>query len=72
MLVDGEFVDTVTGIPDPPTEIVGLHAPGWRARSRSLRGGYGVVGGVGQYENVSDGLRPGPEGITLSLAERIG
>ena len=28
MFVEGEFVDTVTGIPDSRTEIVGLRAPG--------------------------------------------
>jgi len=28
MFVDGEFVDTVTGIPDSRSEIVGLRAPG--------------------------------------------
>jgi catechol 2,3-dioxygenase-like lactoylglutathione lyase family enzyme len=39
--VEGEFLDTVCGIPD-------------------VRG------------RLADGLRPGPEGIIVSLAERIG
>jgi hypothetical protein len=39
--------------------------------------GYGLVGGIGEYQRawrmayVADGLRPGPEGIIVSLAERI-
>lgn len=40
MLVEGEFVDTVTGIPGTRTEIVGLRAPGgqtWVELSRFIR-----------------------------------
>jgi hypothetical protein len=36
-------------------------------------GGYGLVGGIGQYENVwRMAYVRGPEGIIVSLAERIG
>ncbi len=112
MFVEGEFVDTVTGIPNSRTEIVGLRAPGggtWielstflrpdhepgsptampnelglrnisfevddlRATVDELAGrGYGLVGGIGQYENVwLMAYVRGPEGIIVSLAERIG
>lgn len=112
MFVDGEFVDTVTGIPDPRTEIVGLRAPGGGTRIElssfvrpahqrgsptatanelglrntsfevdDLRAtidqlaadGYGLVGGIGQYANVwRIAYVRGPEGIIVSLAERIG
>jgi catechol 2,3-dioxygenase-like lactoylglutathione lyase family enzyme len=35
--------------------------------------GYGVVGGIGQYENIwRMAYVRGPEGIIVSLAERIG
>lgn len=110
--VEGEFVDTVIGIPDSRTEIVMLRAPGGGARVelatfirpahtpgspnamatelglRSIcfevdglqamvdglaANGYGLVGGVGQYENtwLMAHVR-GPEGIVVSLTERIG
>jgi catechol 2,3-dioxygenase-like lactoylglutathione lyase family enzyme len=111
MFVEGEFVDTVTGIPGSRTEIVGLRAPGggtWIELSRfvtpphqpgsptamanelGLRSisfevddvratvyqlaadGYGLVGGIGQYENAwLMAYVRGPEGIIVSLAERI-
>jgi catechol 2,3-dioxygenase-like lactoylglutathione lyase family enzyme len=49
--VEGEFIDTVIGIPE----------------------GYGLVGGVGEYENVWRMAHVrGPEGIIVSLSERIG
>jgi len=110
--VEGEFLDTVVGIPDSRTEIVMLrppdggtwlelssfvradHEPGSRAAMANELGlrnvafevddlqaaadrlagdGYGLVGGIGQYE---DSWRMayvrGPEGIIVSLAERIG
>jgi len=110
--VEGEFVDTVTGIPDTRTEIVMLKAPGGGAglelsgfvrpdvvpgsadamanelglRSvafevEDLQGavdwaaaqGYGLVGGVGEYEGVwRMAYVRGPEGIIVALAERIG
>ena len=112
MFVEGEFLDTVIGIPDSRTEIVMLrppdggtllelssfvrpdHEPGSptaMANELGLRNvafevddlqgmverlaadGYGLVGGVGQYENVwRMAYVRGPEGIIVSLAERIG
>ncbi len=49
--VEGEFIDTVIGIPE----------------------GYGLVGGVREYENAWRMAHVrGPEGIIVSLSERIG
>ena len=110
--VEGDFIDTVTGIPDSRTEIVGLRAPGgdtWielssftrpdhlpgspaaMANELGLRNvafevddlqaavdwaaaeGYGLVGGIGEYEGAwRMAYVRGPEGIIVSLAERIG
>jgi catechol 2,3-dioxygenase-like lactoylglutathione lyase family enzyme len=116
--VEGEFVDTVCGIPDSRTEIVMLkpddgtrlelssfvrpdHEPGSpavMANELGLRNvafevddlqaavdglaadgyglaadGYGLVGGIGQYEHIwRMAYVRGPEGIIVSLAERIG
>ena len=110
--VEGDFIDTVTGIPDSRTEIVVLRAPGGdtmvelssfvrpahepgspaaMANELGLRSvafevedlrdlvddlaaqGYGLVGGVGEYEDVwRMAYVRGPEGITVALAERIG
>lgn len=112
MFIEGDFLDTVIGIPGSRTEIVMLrppdggtglelssfvrpdHLPGspsapanelglrnvafevndltaavdWAATS-----GYGLVGGIGQYEDVwRMAYVRGPEGIIVSLAERIG
>jgi len=112
MFVEGEFLDTVIGIPDSRTEIVMLQPPdgGTRlelssfvrpepepgsphamANELGLRNvafevddlkatldglaadGYGLVGGVGEYENVwRMAYVRGPEGIIVSLSERIG
>jgi catechol 2,3-dioxygenase-like lactoylglutathione lyase family enzyme len=112
MFVEGEFVDTVCGIPDSKTEIVMLkppddgcrlelarfvrpdHEPGSptaMANELGLRNvsfevddieaavdqvaadGYGLVGGIGEYEGVwKMAYVRGPEGIIVSLAERIG
>ena len=110
--LEGEFVDTVIGIPDARTEIVVLRPPAGGAgvelatfvrpdhepgspsamatelglRSicfvvEDLQGavdglaasGYGLVGGIGQHENtwLMAQVR-GPEGIVVSLTERIG
>jgi catechol 2,3-dioxygenase-like lactoylglutathione lyase family enzyme len=109
--VEGEFIDTVTGIPDARTEIVMLrppgggtalelssfarpdHAPGSpdaMANELGLRSiafevddlqavidklaaeGYGLVGGVGQYEHIwRMAYVRGPEGIIVALAQRI-
>lgn len=110
--VEGEFLDTVIGIPDSRTEIVMLRPPGGgtaielssfvrpdpepgsaaaMATELGLRNvcfeivdlqatvdrlaaeGYRLVGGIGRHE---DSWRMayvrGPEGIVVSLAERIG
>jgi catechol 2,3-dioxygenase-like lactoylglutathione lyase family enzyme len=112
MFVEGEFLDTVIGIPDSRTEIVMLrspdggtmlelstfvrpdHQPGLptaMANELGLRNvafevddlqdavdglaadGYGLVGDIGQYENTwRMAYVRGPEGIIVSLAERIG
>ena len=112
MFVEGEFLDTVIGIPDSRTEIVMLKPPdgGTRlelstflrpdsvpgspaamANELGLRNvsfevddlqaavdwaateGYGLVGGIGEYEGVwRMAYIRGPEGIIVSLAERIG
>lgn len=110
--MEGEFVDTVIGIPGSRSQIVMLrppdggtgielssfsqpeHRPGSptaMANELGLRNvcfevddlpaivdrlaadGYGLVGGIGQYENVwrMTYVR-GPDGIIVSLAERIG
>ncbi len=112
MFVEGEFLDTVIGIPGARTEIVMLRPPGGGtllelssfvrpdhlpgspsapANELGLRNvafevrnldaavewaatnGYGLVGGIGQYEDVwRMAYVRGPEGIIVSLAERIG
>jgi catechol 2,3-dioxygenase-like lactoylglutathione lyase family enzyme len=112
MPVEGEFLDTVIGIPDSRTEIVMLrppdggtrlelssfvrpdHEPGSPAAMANELGlrnvafevgdlqaavdrlaadGYGLVGGIGQYEHAwRMAYVRGPEGIIVSLAERIG
>jgi len=109
--VEGEFLDTVCGIPDSRTEIVMLRppdngtrlelsrfmrpnhepgSPGAMANELGLRNvafevdnlqavvdrlaadGYGLVGGIGQYEHSwRMAYVRGPEGIIVSLAERI-
>jgi hypothetical protein len=109
--VEGEFIDTVIGIPDSRTEIVMLrppnggigvelasfvrpdHEPGSptaMANELGLRSvcfgvddlqaavdglaanGYGPVGGIGQHENAWRMAHVrGPEGIVVSLTERI-
>jgi catechol 2,3-dioxygenase-like lactoylglutathione lyase family enzyme len=111
MFIEGEFLDTVIGIPDSRTEIVMLRAPddGTRlelssfvrpdhatgspnamANELGLRNvafevgdlqaavdlvaadGYGLVGSIGQYEDIwRMAYVRGPEGIIVSLAERI-
>jgi catechol 2,3-dioxygenase-like lactoylglutathione lyase family enzyme len=110
--VEGDFIDTVTAIPDSRTEIVMLRTPGGgtavelssfvrpdsvpgspaaMANERGLRSlafevddlqahvdrlaaqGYGLVGGIGRYEDVwRMAYVRGPEGIIVALAERIG
>ena len=112
MPMEGEFVDTVIGIPGSRSEIVMLRPPGGGAGlelssfirpghepgspaamstelglrnvafevddlqaavDRLAADGYGLVGGVGQYEHLwRMAYVRGPEGIIVSLAERIG
>jgi catechol 2,3-dioxygenase-like lactoylglutathione lyase family enzyme len=112
MFVEGEFLDTVCGIPESRTEIVGLQPPGggtWlelasfvrpghdpgspdaMANELGLRNvcfevddlratldelaadGYGLVGGIGEHEGAwLMAYVRGPEGIVVSLSERIG
>ena len=112
MFMEGEFVDTVIGIPDSRSQIVMLrppdggtglelssfvrpeHQPGSPAAMSTELGlrnvsfevddlqavvdrlaadGYRLVGGIGQYEHLwRMAYVRGPEGIIVSLAERIG
>jgi catechol 2,3-dioxygenase-like lactoylglutathione lyase family enzyme len=109
--VEGEFIDTVCGIPNSRTEVVMLRAPGGGgfielARfvrpdhtpgspdamatelglrnvcfevddvhaevERLAKDGYGLVGGIGEYENTwRMAYVRGPEGIVVSLTERV-
>jgi catechol 2,3-dioxygenase-like lactoylglutathione lyase family enzyme len=109
--LEGEFLDTVCGIPDARTEILMLRPPDGGVRlelssfirpehqpgspmamanelglrslafevddllaivDRLAKDGYGVVGGVGEYENVwRMAYLRGPEGIIVALAQRI-
>ena len=112
MVVEGEFLDTVCGIPDSKTEIVMLRPPGGgtglelaafvrpdhtagspeaMANELGIRNvcleitdlratvdrlaaeGFPLVGGIGQHEDVwLMAYVRGPDGIVVSLAERIG
>jgi catechol 2,3-dioxygenase-like lactoylglutathione lyase family enzyme len=112
MSVEGEFIDTVCGIPGSRTEIVALNFPGggtWlelakfihpdhtpgspeaMANELGLRNvglevddieaavataaaaGYGLVGGIGEYEGTwKQAYIRGPEGLVVSVAQRIG
>ena len=112
MVLEGDFLDTVIGIPDSRTEILMLRAPGGgttlelssfvrpdhvsgsraaMANELGLRNvcfevedlqaavdavtadGYALVGGIGEHENTwRMAYVRGPEGILVSLAERIG
>ena len=109
--VEGEFIDTVIGIPDSRSEIVMLRPPGGGAGVELARfvrpdhepgsptamanelglrsicfevddlqvavdglavNGYGLLGGIGQYENTWRMAHVrGPEGIVVALTERI-
>lgn len=109
--LEGEFVDTVIGIPNSRSEVTTLvpphggtklelsrfvrpdHEPGSpRAMSTELGlrnicfvvddlqaevdrlavGGYGLVGGIGQYEEIwRMAYVRGPEGIIVALAQRL-
>jgi catechol 2,3-dioxygenase-like lactoylglutathione lyase family enzyme len=110
--VEGEFIDTVCGLPNSRCEIVMLRAPGAGGRLELARfvrpdpvpgspdamanevglrnvsfevndlraavdwaagQGYGLVGGIGEYENTwRMAYVRGPEGIVVSLAEHLG
>lgn len=110
-IVEGEFLDTVIGIPDARTEIVMLRVPDGGTRlelstfhrpvvergpqpapatqlglrnvcfevddlhatvDRLSADGFGLVGGIGEYEGIWRMCYVrGPEGIIVSLAERI-
>jgi catechol 2,3-dioxygenase-like lactoylglutathione lyase family enzyme len=110
--VEGDFIDTVIGIPGSRTEIVMLRSPAGgtglelssfvrpdprpgspsaAANELGLRSlafvvndlraavdgvaasGYGLVGGIGNYEDIwLMAYVRGPEGILVALAERIG
>jgi len=110
-IVDGDFIDTLCGIPGCRSEIAMLHAPDGGAGvelssfarpdplpgspaapvhelglrivafevddvratvDRVAQDGYGLVGGIGEYEGVwrMTYVR-GPEGIIVALAERL-
>jgi catechol 2,3-dioxygenase-like lactoylglutathione lyase family enzyme len=111
MFMEGEFVDTVIGIPNSRSEIVMLRPPGGgtglelstfirpnhepgspdaMSNELGLRNvmfevddlqaivdrlaadGYGLVGGIGQYEDIwRMAYVRGPEGIIVALAQRI-
>jgi catechol 2,3-dioxygenase-like lactoylglutathione lyase family enzyme len=111
MVMEGEFVDTVIGIPNSRSEVVMLrppdggtglelssfiqpnHEPGSPAAmstelglrnvmfevedleailDRLAANGYGLVGGIGQYEDIwRMAYVRGPEGIIVALAQRI-
>src|SRR3954452_22098594 len=110
--VEGEFIDTVLGMPNAKTEIVMVRPPdggtalelatfigpgvepgspdapenaigmrnlGYEVDDllpiidRLAAGGYGLVGDVGEYEGIWRMAHVrGPEGIIVSLSERIG
>jgi catechol 2,3-dioxygenase-like lactoylglutathione lyase family enzyme len=112
MAMEGEFVDTVIGIPGSRSEIVTLRPPDDGTRlelssftrpehepgspnamsnevglrniafevdeidaivDRLAADGYGLVGGIGQYEDIwRMAYVRGPDGIIVALAERIG
>jgi catechol 2,3-dioxygenase-like lactoylglutathione lyase family enzyme len=111
MFMEGEFVDTVIGIPNSRSEVVMLrppdggtglelssfirpnHEPGspdamstelglrtvmfevddlQAVVDRLATDGYGLVGGIGQYEDIwRMAYVRGPEGIIVALAQRI-
>ena len=111
MFMEGEFVDTVIGIPNSRSEIITLSLPGGETKlelssfthpdhqpgspnamsnelglrnlsfevddlqaevERLAADGYGLVGGIGQYEHMwRMAYVRGPDGIIVALAQRI-
>ena len=111
MVMEGEFVDTVIGIPSSRSEIVMLFLPDGGTKlelssfirpdpvpgspdamstelglrnicfevddlqvivDRLAADGYGLVGGIGQYEDMwRQAYVRGPDGIIVALAQRI-
>jgi len=111
MFVEGEFLDTVCGIPSSRTEILMMQTPGGGTKLELARfvrpdhepgsptamstelglrnvcfevddlsgildrladEGYGLVGGIGEYENVwRMAYVRGPEGLIVSLTEQV-
>jgi catechol 2,3-dioxygenase-like lactoylglutathione lyase family enzyme len=71
--------DPVSGSPDPMANELGLRSLSFEVDDlqamvdRLAADGYGLVGGIGQYEGVwKMAYVRGPEGIIVALAERIG
>jgi predicted enzyme related to lactoylglutathione lyase len=62
-------MSTELGLRNVAFEVDDLQA----AADRVAADGYGLVGGIGQYEDIwRMAYVRGPEGIIVSLAERIG
>jgi len=71
--------DPVPGSSDAMANELGLRSLAFQVDDlqhqvdRLAASGYGLVGGVGQYENIwKMAYVRGPEGLTVALAERIG
>ena len=111
-VVEGEFLDTVCGIPDSKTEVAMMRPPGGGTRLElatflrpdhtpgspnamanevgirnvafevedieavvglAAEHGYGLVGGIGEYEGTwKMAYVRGPDGIVVSVSQRIG
>ncbi|HEX7304111.1 VOC family protein [Lentzea sp.] len=71
--------DHLPGSPAAPANELGLRNVAFEVRDlqaavdHAAAAGYGLVGGIGQYEDVwRMAYVRGPEGIIVSLAERVG
>lgn len=71
--------ETISGAPDTPENEVGIRNLGFEVDDlsavleRIAAAGYRPIGGVGEYEGIWTMAHVrGPEGIIVSLAERIG
>jgi catechol 2,3-dioxygenase-like lactoylglutathione lyase family enzyme len=71
--------DHLPGSPSAPANELGLRSVAFQVRDLeatvdwAAENGYGLVGGVGEYEGVwRMAYVRGPEGIIVALAERIG